>query len=59
MSRSRTVLLVGLVLGLTAAPGGFGALLLVGASGALGWPVGSRADGTLDLADLSHRDGRR
>lgn len=49
-------LLTGLVLGLAAAFGGFGAFLLVLVLGTLGLLVGRFLDGKLDLSALSGRD---
>lgn len=52
MSYTVIGLAVGLVLGLTAAFGGFGAMALVALLGALGALVGRFLDGQLDLAAL-------
>jgi hypothetical protein len=51
----RLCLLVGLVLGLTAAFGGFVAFLIVVLFGALGVVVGKVLDGTLDVRSLGGR----
>ncbi|MGI8457053.1 MAG: hypothetical protein ACR2LI_02920 [Propionibacteriaceae bacterium] len=51
----RLCLLVGLVLGLTAAFGGFVAFLIVAFFGAIGVIVGKLLDGSLDLRSLSGR----
>jgi hypothetical protein len=54
---SNTVLglIVGLVLGVSAAFGGFGAFLIVLVLGAVGFLVGRFLDGSLDLDALSGR----
>lgn len=56
MTHTRTGLLTGLVLGLAAAFGGFGAFLLVLVLGGLGLLVGRFLDGKLDISALSGRD---
>ncbi|SEF38438.1 hypothetical protein SAMN05421837_12169 [Amycolatopsis pretoriensis] len=56
MTSTHLGLLTGLVLGLAAAFGGFGAFLLVLVLGALGLLVGRYLDGKLDLSALSGRD---
>ncbi|WP_284744734.1 hypothetical protein [Amycolatopsis sp. RTGN1] len=56
MNHTRTGLLTGLVLGLAAAFGGFGAFLLVLVLGGLGLLVGRFLDGKLDISALSGRD---
>jgi hypothetical protein len=57
MGLSNTVLglLVGLVLGVTAAFGGFGAFLIALVLGAIGLLVGRVLDGQLDLDGLTGR----
>ena len=55
MSRSTTALFVGLVLGLTAAFGTFGAFVIVLLFGAIGLVVGLVLDGKLDVAGLLGR----
>ncbi len=55
MSRTTTALFVGLVLGLTAASGAFGAFVIVLRFGAIGLVVGLVLDGELDLAGLLGR----
>ena len=54
---SNTVLglVVGLVLGVSAAFGGFGAFLIVLVIGAIGFLVGRFLDGSLDLEGLTGR----
>ncbi|MEO6085033.1 MAG: hypothetical protein ABIQ18_18165 [Umezawaea sp.] len=56
MSSTEIGLLTGLVLGLAAAFGGFGAFLVVLLFGALGLLVGRVLDGKLDLSQLVGRD---
>ncbi|MGW4057605.1 hypothetical protein ACWEGE_04965 [Amycolatopsis sp. NPDC004747] len=56
MTSTHLGLLTGLVLGLAAAFGGFGAFLLVLVLGALGLLAGRYLDGKLDLSALSGRD---
>ncbi|MEW1723314.1 hypothetical protein [Streptomyces sp. NPDC093109] len=56
MSSTHTGLLTGLVLGLAAAFGGFGAFLTVLVLGFLGLLVGLHLDGRIDLAQLVGRD---
>jgi len=56
VNHTRTGLLTGLVLGLAAAFGGFGAFLLVLVLGGLGLLVGRFLDGKLDISALSGRD---
>ncbi|AIJ24761.1 MULTISPECIES: hypothetical protein [Amycolatopsis methanolica group] len=56
MSTTQIGLLTGLVLGLAAAFGGFGAFLAVLVLGGLGLAVGRYLDGKLDLAQLTRRD---
>jgi uncharacterized membrane protein len=56
MNATRTGLLTGLVLGLAAAFGGFGAFLAVLVLGAIGLLVGRYLDGKLDVARLLGRD---
>ncbi|MGI3779878.1 MAG: hypothetical protein ACRYG2_03795 [Janthinobacterium lividum] len=55
MSRTTTALFVGLILGLTAAFGTFGAFVIVLLFGAIGLVVGLVLDGKLDLAALLGR----
>lgn len=55
MSRTTTALFVGLILGLTAAFGTFGAFVIVLLFGAIGLLVGLVLDGRLDLARLLGR----
>ncbi|SDU89816.1 hypothetical protein SAMN04488544_1635 [Microlunatus sagamiharensis] len=55
MTRTTTALFVGLVLGLTAAFGTFGAFVVVLLFGAIGLVVGLVLDGRLDLAGLLGR----
>lgn len=55
MSRTTTALFIGLVLGLTAAFGTFGAFMIVVLFGAIGLVVGLVLDGRLDLAGLLGR----
>jgi len=55
MSRTTTALFVGLILGLTAAFGTFGAFVIVLLFGAIGLVVGLLLDGTLDLSALVGR----
>ncbi|GAB2576252.1 hypothetical protein [Microlunatus antarcticus] len=55
MSRSTTALFVGLILGLTAAFGTFGAFVIVLLFGAIGLVVGLVLEGKLDLAALAGR----
>jgi nitrate/nitrite transporter NarK len=56
MNSTHLGLLTGLVLGVAAAFGGFGAFLLVLVLGALGLLVGRYLDGKLNLSALSGRD---
>jgi uncharacterized membrane protein len=56
MNSTHLGLLTGLVLGVAAAFGGFGAFLLVLVFGALGLLVGRYLDGKLNLSALSGRD---
>ncbi|MCR6490766.1 hypothetical protein M8542_49045 [Amycolatopsis sp. OK19-0408] len=56
MNHTHLGLLTGLVLGLAAAFGGFGAFLLVLVLGGLGLLVGRFLDGKLDISALSGRD---
>lgn len=51
-------LLTGLVLGVAAAFGGFGAFLVVAVLGALGLLAGRALEGKLDLSQLTGRDKR-
>lgn len=51
-------LLTGLVLGLAAAFGGFGAFLVVAVLGGLGLLAGRALEGKLDLSQLMGRDRR-
>ncbi|OXM74886.1 MULTISPECIES: hypothetical protein [Amycolatopsis] len=51
-------LLTGLVLGLAAAFGGFGAFLIVAVLGGLGLLAGRVLDGKLDLSQLTGRERR-
>jgi nitrate/nitrite transporter NarK len=51
-------LLTGLVLGIAAAFGGFGAFLVVAVLGALGLLAGRALEGKLDLSQLIGRDKR-
>jgi len=55
MTRTTTALFVGLVLGLTAAFGTFGAFVVVVLFGAIGLVVGLVLDGRLDLPGLLGR----
>ena len=55
MPRTTTALFVGLILGLTAAFGTFGAFVIVLLFGAIGLVVGLVLDGKLDLAALLGR----
>lgn len=60
MTLTQTGLIVGLVLGVVAAFGGFGAFLLVLVLGAVGLLVGRALEGKLDLrAVLGARSDRR
>ncbi len=60
MSLSQTGLLVGLVLGIVAVFGGFGAFLIVLVLGAIGLVIGRVLDGKLDLrAVVGTRTDRR
>jgi nitrate/nitrite transporter NarK len=56
MTSAHVGLLTGLVLGLAAAFGGFGAFFVVLVLGALGLLVGRYLDGKLDVAQLFGRD---
>ncbi|WP_198943450.1 hypothetical protein [Actinokineospora bangkokensis] len=56
MTTTQTGLLTGLLLGLAAAFGGFGAFVVVLVLGALGLLAGRVLDGKLDLAQLVGRD---
>ncbi|WP_167493543.1 hypothetical protein [Amycolatopsis circi] len=56
MNATALGLITGLVLGLAAAIGGFGAFLLVLVLGAVGLLVGRLLDGKLDLSQLTGRD---
>jgi nitrate/nitrite transporter NarK len=56
VSSTHLGLLTGLVLGIAAAFGGFGAFLVVLVLGALGLLVGRVLDGKLDLSQLTGRD---
>jgi len=56
MTSTQIGLLTGLVLGLAAAFGGFGAFLIVLVLGTVGLLVGRYLDGSLDLARLTGRD---
>lgn len=56
MNSTHLGLLTGLVLGLTAAFGGFGAFFVVLVLGAIGLLVGRVLDGKLDLSQLTGRD---
>ncbi|WP_285479347.1 hypothetical protein [Amycolatopsis sp. NBRC 101858] len=56
MNHTQAGLLTGLVLGLAAAFGGFGAFLLVLVLGGLGLLAGRFLDGKLDISALSGRD---
>ncbi|GAA2023034.1 DUF2273 domain-containing protein [Pseudokineococcus marinus] len=58
MSPAVTGLLVGLLLALVAALGGFGYFLLAVVLGAVGWVVGAAVDGKLDLAAVVRGRGR-
>ncbi|MEJ5868421.1 DUF2273 domain-containing protein [Pseudokineococcus sp. 5B2Z-1] len=58
MSPAVTGLLVGLLLALVAALGGFGYFLLAVVLGAVGWVVGAAVDGRLDLGALVRGRGR-
>jgi len=55
MNATQTGLLAGLVLGLAAAFGGFGAFLIVFVLGAVGLLVGRVLDGELDLSGILGR----
>ncbi|MGI3782791.1 MAG: hypothetical protein ACRYG2_18690 [Janthinobacterium lividum] len=55
MSRTTTALLVGLILGLTAAFGSFGEFVVVLLFGAVGLVVGLVLDGTISPAGLLGR----
>lgn len=55
MSTTKLALCVGLVLGVVAAFGGFGAFVLVLFFGALGLLVGRFLDGDLDVSALTGR----
>ncbi len=59
MTATRFCLLVGLVLGIVAAFGGFVAFLVVLLFGIIGLVVGRVLDGKLDLAALLGRSGGR
>ena len=60
MRPSLTGLLVGLVLGLAGAFGGFDAFLLVAVLGAVGFLVGQVVEGRIDLSShLTGSGGRR
>ncbi|MFC7620001.1 hypothetical protein [Microlunatus sp. GCM10028923] len=59
MSRTTIALFVGLVLGVTAAFGGFGAFLIVAVFGGLGLVVGLVLDGRIDLPALLGRATER
>lgn len=59
MSATQLGLLVGLVLGVVAAFGGFGAFLLVAVLAAIGLVIGRILDGRLDLNAVFGRTGRR
>jgi hypothetical protein len=56
MTSTYVGLLTGLVLGIAAAFGGFGAFLVVLVLGAVGLIVGRVLDGKLDLSQLAGRD---
>jgi uncharacterized membrane protein len=56
MSSTQLGLLTGLILGIAAALGGFGAFLIVLVLGAIGLLVGRFLDGKLDLAQFTSRD---
>lgn len=59
MTATHWGLLVGLVLGVVAAFGGFGAFLLVAVLAAVGLLIGRLLDGRLDLNAVFGRSGRR
>lgn len=59
MSATQLGLVVGLVLGVVAAFGGFGAFLIVVVLAAIGLVVGRVLDGRLDLTAVFGRPGRR
>lgn len=59
MTKTTLGLLVGLILGLAAAAGGFWGFLITLVLGALGLGLGAYLDGDLSLADLGHRLDRR
>ncbi|MCF2527222.1 hypothetical protein [Yinghuangia soli] len=59
MSTPIVGLLAGMVLGLAAALGGIGTLLLVAAVGAVGFLAGRYLDGDLDPGELFTSRGRR
>ncbi|GAB3765494.1 hypothetical protein [Microlunatus parietis] len=59
MSRTTIALFVGLVLGVTAAFGGFGAFLIVAVLGGIGLVVGLVLDGRIDLSALLGRATER
>ncbi|SDF85504.1 hypothetical protein [Klenkia brasiliensis] len=59
MRPSTVGLLVGMVLGLAGAFGGFGAFVLVAVLAALGFVAGKVVEGQLDLSSLLGPGGRR
>lgn len=59
MSRTTTALFVGLILGLTAAFGNFGAFVVVMLFGAIGLIVGMILDGKIDVRSLLGRATER
>ncbi|GAA1672221.1 hypothetical protein [Fodinicola feengrottensis] len=56
MTTTQLGLLTGLLLGIAAAFGGFGAFLLVLVLGAIGLLIGRYLDGKLDLSQFTGRD---
>ncbi|WP_170067880.1 hypothetical protein [Lentzea guizhouensis] len=56
MSRTQMGLLIGVLLGLAAAVGGFGAFAATVVFGAAGLLVGRYLDGKLDLSQFAGRD---
>jgi len=58
MTTSTVGLLAGLLLGIAAAVGGFGAFLLALVLGVLGYIIGGALDGEIDLGALLRGKGR-
>jgi len=58
MTTSTVGLLAGLLLGIAAAVGGFGAFLLALVLGVLGYIIGGALDGEIDLSALLRGKGR-